>query len=146
MKPGADTPQSGADFFKQGGEQTAIDAPGTMTRNWLWAQITGSSAYFSDNKQWIQELWKEKFYLQRIVHKSGPKWYIVLKSNTGLREYLTAARYGTNHAKVIAITAGAGGGLRLTARGMGGRPREREEGGVSGTGVHHPSGHGRRAR
>ena len=117
VKLGADTPQSVADFFKQGGEQTAIDATGIMTRNWLWAQITGSSAYFSDNKQWIKELWKEKFYLQRIVHKSGPKWYIVLKGNTGLREYLTAARYGTNHAKVIAITAGAGAasGLRHAA-------------------------------
>ena len=117
VKPGADTPQSVADFFKQGGEQTAVDTTGILTRNWLWAQITGSSAYFSDNKQWIKELWKEKFYLQRIVHKSGPKWYIVLKGNTGLREYLTAARYGTNHAKVIAITAGAGAasGLRHAA-------------------------------
>ena len=117
VKLGADTPQTVADFFKQGGEQTAVDTTGILTRNWLWAQITGSSAYFSDNKQWIKELWKEKFYLQRIVHKSGPKWYIVLKGNTGLREYLTAARYGTGHAKVIAITAGAGAasGLRHAA-------------------------------
>lgn len=114
VKPGSNVPQQIADFFKNGGEQTAIDANGLMTRNWLWTEITGTAALLNDNRQWIKELWKEKFYLQRVAHKSGLKWYVVFKGNTGLRDYLTAARYGTQHAKVISITAGAGtaAGLR----------------------------------
>jgi hypothetical protein len=110
-------PKEVADFFKKGGEQTAMDTTGILTRNWLWAQIVGGAGYVSDNKQWIKELWKEKFYLQRVMHKSGPKVYVVFKGNQGLREFITAARYGASHAKVIAITSGAGTvqGLRHAA-------------------------------
>ena len=38
----------------------------------------------------------------------GTRWYIVFKGSTGLRKYLTAARYGVLNPKVIAISAGAG--------------------------------------
>ena len=118
IRPDApDLPQEVAEFFKKGGEQTALDTTGILTRNWLWAQIVGGAGYVSDNQQWIKELWKEKFYLQRVVHKSGPKVYIVFKGNQGLRNYLTAARYGATNPKVIAITSGAGSvqGLRHAA-------------------------------
>lgn len=110
-------PKDVADFFKKGGEQTALDTTGILTRNWLWAQIVGGASYVSDNKQWIKELWKEKFYLQRVMHKSDAKWYIVFKGNQGLREFLTASRYGASNAKVIAISGGAGSvqGLRHAA-------------------------------
>jgi hypothetical protein len=109
VRPGGpDVPQAIADFFKHGGEQTAVDTSGILTRNWLLSQIAGSAAYVSQNQAWIRELWKEKFYLQRVTHKSGPRWYIVFKGNAGLRQYLSATRYGVEHAKVIAISAGAG--------------------------------------
>lgn len=58
------------------------------------------------SSEWAKR--KEKFYLQRVTHKSGPRWYIVFKGNAGLRQYLSATRYGVEHAKVIAISAGAG--------------------------------------
>lgn len=114
VKPGNDTPDNIAAFFKQGGEQTAVDTTGILTRNWLWAQITGAAGYMSDNKAWVTELWKEKFYLQRVTHKAGEKVYIVLKGNAGLREFLSGTRYASTHTKVIAITSGAGSvqGLR----------------------------------
>lgn len=105
---GPEVPQAIADFFKHGGEQTAIDTSGILTRNWLLSQIVGGAAYVNQNQAWIKELWKEKFYLQRVIHQSGPKWYIVFKGNPGLRQFLTASRYGAEHAKVIAISAGAG--------------------------------------
>jgi hypothetical protein len=53
---GADVPRQAAEFFEKGGEQTAIDANGMLTRNWLWAQIAGTAAYYSDNQHWVNEL------------------------------------------------------------------------------------------
>lgn len=110
-------PEDVANFFKQGGEQTAIDSSGITSRNWLWAQIVGATTYVNDNLPWIKDLWKRKFYLQRVTHKTGEKVYIVFQGHPGLRKVLTAARYGADNAKVIAITAGAGtaAGLRHAA-------------------------------
>ena len=88
-----DAPKEIAEFFKQGGEETAIDANKLMSRNWLWAQIAGGGSYLSDNRKWIADLWKEKFYLQKVVHKNvGARWYIVFKGTPGLREEITADR------------------------------------------------------
>lgn len=117
-KTSVDTPKEIADFFTHGGEETAIDANGILTRNWLWAQIAGGVAYYSDNKHWVKELWGSKFYLKKIVHKNaGPKWYIVFKSPPGLRDFLTAAKYATANEKVLAISMGAGSaaGMRHAA-------------------------------
>lgn len=108
-------PHDVAAFFKNGGEQTAIDTNGQVTRNWLWGTIAGTAAYLDDNQQWIKELWRQKFYLQKIVHRNaGVKWYIVFKGNQRLRQYFTASRYGVTNSKVLAITSGAGStaGLR----------------------------------
>lgn len=102
-------------FFKKGGEQTAIDTNGQITRNWLWGAIAGTAAYLDDNQHWIKELWSQKFYLQKVVHKKvGAKWYIVFKGNQRLRQYFTATRYGMANSKVLSITSGAGStaGLR----------------------------------
>lgn len=103
-----DTPAMVASFFKEGGEETAIDTNGIMTRNWLLAQIAGAGAYYSDNHKWINELWNQKFRLQKVVHKNaGTRYYIVFKGNPGLRQYITAARYGVLNPKVISISGGA---------------------------------------
>lgn len=104
-----------AAYFKKGGEPTAIDTNGQITRNWLWGTIAGTAAYLDDNHHWIKELWSQKFYLQKIVHKKAwPKWYIVFKGNQKLRQYFTASRYGVNNSKVLSITSGVGStaGLR----------------------------------
>jgi hypothetical protein len=108
-------PSEVAMFFKSGGEQTALDTNGQITRNWLLGTIAGTTAYYDDNKHWIRELWKEKFYIQRINHRTtGPKWYIVFRGNPQSRQFLTASRYGVMNSKVLAITTGAGSiaGLR----------------------------------
>jgi len=115
---GQEVPEQIANFFKKGGEETAIDSNGVMTRNWLWSQIVGATAYYADNKNWINELWKQKFYIQKVIHKTaGTRWYIVFKGLPGLREYLTSARYSVLNPKVLAISAGAGSlsGMRHAA-------------------------------
>jgi hypothetical protein len=108
-------PKEIADFIKHGGEQTALDTTGLLTRNWLFGQIIGMGAYYNDNEPWIKELWREKFYLQKVVHKKvGAKWYIVLSGNPRLRTIFTAARYGSANTKLLTITSGFGSanGLR----------------------------------
>lgn len=101
-------------FFKSGGEQTALDTNGQLTRNWLLSNIIGVAAYYDDNKLWINDLWKEKFYIQRVNHAGGPKWYIVFRGSAQTRQFITASRYGISHTKVLAITSGIGStaGLR----------------------------------
>jgi hypothetical protein len=117
-KVNVDTPKEIADFFEHGGEETAIDSGGFMSRNWLLAQIVGAVGYYNDNKHWIKELWGSKFYLKKIVHKNaGTKWYIIFKEPPGLREFLNAAKYGVEHEKVLAISMGVGSaaGMRHAA-------------------------------
>lgn len=97
-------PEDLADFFKKGGEETAIDTSKLMTRNWLWAQITGTVAYLDSNKAWIRELWTQKFLITKVKDKA----YIVFKGNHKLREYLKGTRYLSDNSKVVAISAGAG--------------------------------------
>ena len=106
-------PEEVAEYFKKGGEDTAID-PETklMTRNWLWAQITAGAAYISDaalsKEPWLKDLWKQRFHIQKVTHKSGLKWYIIFKGHAGLRNYMKGTRYLTDNTKVVAITAGVG--------------------------------------
>ena len=97
-------PDEVADFFRKGGEDTAIDADKLITRNWLWAQIAGAAAYVGDNLPWIKELWKQRFYLSKVKGKA----YIIFKGSPGLRKFLTGTRYLSDTTKVVAISAGAG--------------------------------------
>jgi hypothetical protein len=92
-----------------GGEETALDTNKITTRNWLIGQLAGASAFLSDNKAWIKELFFEKFRLMKIVHKNaGERWYVVFTGNPRLRKLVTAARYGVKHEKVLTIAGGAG--------------------------------------
>ena len=97
-------PDEVADFFKKGGEDTAVDTGKLMTRNWLWAQITGGVAYVGDNLHWIRELWSQKFMLSKVKDKA----YIIFKGNHKLREFLKGTRYLADNPAVVAISAGAG--------------------------------------
>ncbi|MBW9107859.1 hypothetical protein [Paraburkholderia phenoliruptrix] len=92
-----------------GSEDTAIDTNNIATRNWLIGQLAGATAFLKDNKQWIQELWREKFRLMKIVHKNvGERTYVVFTGNPRLRKLVTAARYGVQNEKVLTIAGGAG--------------------------------------
>jgi hypothetical protein len=103
-------PQELLDAVASGGaDETAIDTNKIVTRNWLIAQLAGMGAFYADNKEWIKELWSEKFRLTKVVHKNaGERWYVVFTGNPRLRKYITAARYGVNHAKVLTMAGGAG--------------------------------------
>jgi hypothetical protein len=96
-------------FFEDGGESLHLDGENIVTRNWIIAQLTGGGGYVFDNRTWINELKGCKFYLKKVIHKSGPKVYMIFSGNNKLREIMSASKYSMQHAKVIRITGGAGG-------------------------------------
>jgi hypothetical protein len=99
-----------------GKDETAIDTNHIATRNWLIGQIAGSLAYLNDNKEWINELWGERFRLVKIIHKTvGEKMYVVFSGNQKMREILSASKYGVKNAKVLTIGGGAGSVESATA-------------------------------
>ena len=105
----AGAPSGVLQFFEDGGESLHLDSENIVTRNWIISQIAGASGYILDNHAWITELKGCNFYLQKVIHKSGPKIYIVFNGNNKLRELMSASRYSLQHTKIIKITGGAGG-------------------------------------
>jgi hypothetical protein len=102
-------PNAALAFFGNGGEETAIDANNIVTQNWILNQVAGTVAFAHQNKDWLREFgMKETVRLTRVVHKSGPKYYLVFTGNHKLRAFLSGNRYGLNHAKVMQLTGGAG--------------------------------------
>jgi hypothetical protein len=92
-----------------GGDETAIDPNNIATRNWLLGQLAGSLAYVNDNKEWIGELWGQRFRLLKIVHKNvGERMYVVFSGNQKTRELMSASKYGVKNPKVLTIGGGAG--------------------------------------
>jgi hypothetical protein len=106
-------------FFENGGESLHLDSNNIITQNWIIAQLAGGGGYIIDNRTWIRELIGCKFYLKTIVHKSGPKVYMIFNGNNKLREVMSASKYGLQHAKIIKITGGTGGAKQTwdTAKG-----------------------------
>jgi hypothetical protein len=102
-------PKTVLEFIRNGGEETAIDANNIITQNWILSQVAGAAAYAQQNKHWLREFgMKETVRLTRVVHKGGPKYYLVFTGNHKLRTFLSGNRYGLNNAKVVQITAGLG--------------------------------------
>jgi hypothetical protein len=102
-------PPSILKFFEDGGESLDLDSESIITRNWIIAQLAGAGGYIADNHAWIKELAGCKFRLQRVVHKAGPKIYMVFSGNNKLREVISASRYGLEHKKIMKITGGVSG-------------------------------------
>jgi len=96
-------------FFEDGGESLDLDSKNIITRNWIIAQLAGSSGYVADNHTWIKELIGCNFRLEKVVHKSGPKVYMIFSGNNKLRKMISASRYGLGHPKVMRIAGGASG-------------------------------------
>ncbi|MGB7194236.1 MAG: hypothetical protein WBD81_12330 [Collimonas pratensis] len=96
-------------FFEDGGESLHLDSENIITRNWITSQLAGTAGYVLDNHTWIKELMGSKFSLQRVIHKAGPKVYMIFSGNQKLREIMSGSRYGLTHTKIMRITGGAGG-------------------------------------
>ncbi|NVD74590.1 hypothetical protein HUX88_29320 [Duganella sp. BJB1802] len=110
-----DVPRDVADFFKHGGENEVIVSGGVVTHNWIMNQVVSQSAYASDNKAWISELWDKKIVLKAINHKNaGRKVYVILTGSTRIRRQIAAVFYSAKNTKVLAFSFGAGSadGLR----------------------------------
>jgi hypothetical protein len=104
-----EAPPSVLKFFEDGSESLQMDTENIITRNWITAQLAGVAGYALDNHTWVKELTGCKLYLQKVIHKSGPKIYMVFTGNNRLREIMSASRYSLQHTKIMRITGGAGG-------------------------------------
>lgn len=115
---GTEVPKQVLDFFASGGEQTAIDTNGVVTRNWLLGQLVGTSIYGLENQKWIRELNGQKFYLKKRIRKNGQAVYdVIFTGNHKIRELLKGTRYLADNPAVLTITNGAGtaNGIRHAA-------------------------------
>lgn len=115
---GTEVPKQILDFFASGGEQTAIDTNGVVTRNWLLGQLVGTSIYGLENQKWIRELNGQKFYLKKRIRKNGQAVYdVIFTGNHKIRELLKGTRYLADNPAVLTITNGAGiaNGIRHAA-------------------------------
>lgn len=113
LKSGGNMPNDISDFFLKGGEKEIVFSGGVMTRNWIMNQVSARCGYISDNKKWIEELWDEKITLRAVEHSSGRKVYVILTGSNRTRRLITAARYGANNTKVLALSFGAGSATGL---------------------------------
>jgi hypothetical protein len=115
----ASAPPLVLNFFESGGESLHLDSANVITRNWIIGQLAGGSGYVLDNHAWIKELAGCHFRLQKVVHRSGIKVYMVFNGNNRIRQIISASRYGISHSKVLKITGGAGGAKQAwdTAKG-----------------------------
>lgn len=115
---GTEVPKQVLDFFASGGEETAIDTNGVVTRNWLLGQLVGTSIYGLENQKWIRELNGQKFYLKKRIRKNGQAVYdVIFTGNHKIRELLKGTRYLADNPAVLTITNGAGtaNGIRHAA-------------------------------
>lgn len=108
VKSEAQAPDYILSAIRSGAESLKLDSQNVITINWIVSQVVGSAGYGLDNKQWITELWNKPIRLQRVMHKSGIKNYIIFKGNARLRTLFTASRYAADNAKVLSILGGAG--------------------------------------
>ena len=109
-----DVPKQILDFFASGGEETAIDTNGIVTRNWLLGQLVGTTLHLAEQREWMRELKGQTFYLKKRIRKSGEVVYdVVFSGNHKLRNLLKGTRYLADNPAVLSITHGAG-----TARGV----------------------------
>ncbi|WP_334120592.1 hypothetical protein [Limnobacter sp.] len=115
---GMQVPKEILDFFSSGGNETAIDTSGVVTRNWLLGQLVGAGVYSLENQKWIRELNGQKFYLKKRIRKSGEAVYdVIFTGNHKIRELLKGTRYLADNPVVLTITNGAGtaNGIRHAA-------------------------------
>ncbi len=109
-----DVPKQILDFFASGGEETAIDTNGVVTRNWLLGQLVGTTLNLAEQREWIRELKGQTFYLKKRIRKSGEVVYdVVFSGNHKIRTLLKGTRYLADNPAVLSITHGAG-----TAKGV----------------------------
>lgn len=106
---GENVPKEVLNFLQNGGDSTALDSSGLVTRNWIISQILGDATYLHQNRELLKDIGSIKFKLQKIVHKSGKEaYYIIFKGNHKLREVIKGTKYLASNQKVLNLTFGAG--------------------------------------
>lgn len=106
---GENLPKEVLNFLQNGGDSTALDSSGLVTRNWIISQILGDATYLHQNRELLKDIGSTKFKLQKIIHKSGKEaYYIIFKGNHKLREVMKGTKYLASNQKVLNLTFGAG--------------------------------------
>lgn len=106
---GENLPEEVLNFLQNGGDSTALDSSGLVTRNWIISQMLGDATYLHQNRELLKDIGSTKFKLQKIVHKSGKEaYYIIFKGNHKLREVMKGTKYLASNQKVLNLTFGAG--------------------------------------
>lgn len=112
-------PESIANFIQQGGEALSFSPGDVITRNWIFSQIVGLGAFYSDNGAWVRELWNKTFHVQKVFHAGIPSYYLVFRGDPAHRRIFSATRYAVGDMQVLALTAGIGAKGRAAAAAAG---------------------------
>jgi hypothetical protein len=99
------------EFLVEGGEKTAIDSSGVLTRNWLMQTITSAGVTVAEARDLITKLEGSKVRIINIKHRNpflGKKFYVTFNGFAGNRKIFDATRYLTSNMKVLDITSGFG--------------------------------------
>jgi hypothetical protein len=105
-KPGM--PETIASFIQHGGETLSFSPGDVITRNWIFGQIVGLGAFYTDNRAWVSELWNKSFYIQKVFHSGVPSYYLIFRGDPTRRRIFSATRYAVGDMQVLAFTAGIG--------------------------------------
>ena len=104
-----DAPEAIGEFFKNGGEETAIDTNHQLTRNWIFTQITAALATKNDSAEWREGLSGVKFVITTVKHPHGVvKRYVVFKGNRKTFDIFKKSKYGIGKEKIFCVSLGAG--------------------------------------
>lgn len=105
-----------AEHFKKGGDHSGfsdIDPNHVATRNWIWGQITGTSAYIKDNWEWLRASLdgrtSQGFKLVKAqVHFVRGKVRFYFSGFSNSNTVFGRGGFGPGHDRIMAIFAGAG--------------------------------------
>lgn len=111
-----DMPKKLADYFAQGGGKSGladIDPNEVATRNWIWGQAAGSTAYVADNWRWLAASMDRKTHegfklVQAKVHYVGGKVRFYFSGYSKWNTVFGPGGHGPGHDRVMSIFAGVG--------------------------------------
>lgn len=105
-----------AEHFKKGGDQSGfsdIDPNHVATRNWIWGQLAGTSAYVKDNWEWLRASLDSRtsqgFKLVKAqVHYVRGKVRFYFSGYSNSNTVFGRGGFGPSHERIMSIFAGTG--------------------------------------
>lgn len=109
-------PQQILQHFAKGGGKTGLadlDITEVATRNWLYGQLAGTTAYIAENWEWLRNSFDTKTskgtqLVKARFHKVNGKIRIYFSGYSKVNPVFKQGGHGSSHAKIMQIFAGAG--------------------------------------